>query len=50
VFALALACGADFVTAARLANHAAGEVIRHTGTAVVKLEQLKASLGGQENR
>jgi D-beta-D-heptose 7-phosphate kinase/D-beta-D-heptose 1-phosphate adenosyltransferase len=48
VFSLALAAGADFVTAARLANHAAGAVIRHTGTAVVGPEELKGSLGGSE--
>jgi len=44
VFALALAARADFVTAARLANHAAGQVIRHAGTAVCPPEDLKASL------
>jgi rfaE bifunctional protein kinase chain/domain len=44
VFALALAARADFVTAARLANHAAGQVIRHAGTAVCPPEELKASL------
>ena len=33
VVALALAAGADFVTACRLANHAAGIVIREVGTA-----------------
>ena len=44
VFALALAARADFVTAARLANHAAGQVIRHAGTAVCPPEVLKASL------
>jgi len=43
VMALALAAGADFVTAASLANHAAGRVIRHAGTAVVSSEELKAS-------
>jgi len=43
VLALALAAGADFVTAASLANHAAGRVIRHAGTAVVSPEELKAS-------
>lgn len=48
VFALALAAGADFLTAARLANHAAGVVIRHAGTAVVAPGELKASLAARE--
>ncbi len=48
VFALALAAGADFVTAARLANHAAGQVIRHAGTAVCTPSELKASLAGAD--
>ena len=43
VMALALAAGADFVSAASLANHAAGRVIRHAGTAVVSAEELKAT-------
>jgi bifunctional ADP-heptose synthase (sugar kinase/adenylyltransferase) len=47
VFALALAAGADFVRAARLANHAAGRVIRHAGTATCTPEELKASLSGE---
>jgi len=42
----ALAAGADLITAASLANHAAGEVIRHTGTAVVEPEALRLSLAG----
>ena len=46
--ALALAGGADFVTAASLANHAAGRVIRHAGTAVVTPEELKASFQSAE--
>lgn len=46
VLSQALAAGADLVTAARLANHAAGEVIRHSGTAVVEPEALKLSLAG----
>jgi D-beta-D-heptose 7-phosphate kinase/D-beta-D-heptose 1-phosphate adenosyltransferase len=49
VFALALAAGAAFVAAARLANHAAGEVIRHAGTAVATPEDLKAALSGRES-
>jgi D-beta-D-heptose 7-phosphate kinase/D-beta-D-heptose 1-phosphate adenosyltransferase len=48
VFSLALAAGADFVAAASLANHAAGAVIRHTGTAVVSPRELKDSLAGPE--
>src|SRR5262249_6312677 len=50
VFALGLAAGADFVTSARLANHAAGRVIRHAGTAVVSPEELKASLASAVGR
>jgi D-beta-D-heptose 7-phosphate kinase/D-beta-D-heptose 1-phosphate adenosyltransferase len=46
VFSLALAAGADFIAAASLANHAAGAVIRHTGTAVVSPQELKDSLAG----
>jgi D-beta-D-heptose 7-phosphate kinase/D-beta-D-heptose 1-phosphate adenosyltransferase len=46
VLSQALAAGADLITAARLANHAAGEVIRHSGTAVVEPEALKLSLAG----
>ena len=46
VVALALAAGADFVTACRLANHAAGIVIREVGTATCSpaalLEDLAA--------
>lgn len=46
VVAQALAAGADLITAASLANHAAGEVIRHTGTAVVEPVALRHSLAG----
>jgi rfaE bifunctional protein kinase chain/domain len=38
---LALASGADFYEASRIANHAAGIVVMKTGTAVVTLEELK---------
>ena len=38
---LALASGADFRTASRIANHAAGIVVMKTGTAVVTLDELK---------
>ncbi|MGH7730961.1 MAG: D-glycero-beta-D-manno-heptose-7-phosphate kinase [Candidatus Eiseniibacteriota bacterium] len=44
VVALALAAGADFPTASRLSNHAAGVVIREVGTAVCTPAQLEASL------
>jgi len=39
-FSLAVAAGADFETAARLANKAAGIVVGKLGTATVKLEEL----------
>lgn len=44
VVALALAAGADFPDACRLANHAAGIVIREVGTATCTREELLASL------
>jgi rfaE bifunctional protein kinase chain/domain len=44
VVALALAAGADLVTACVLANHAAGIVIREVGTATCTPDQLLASL------
>ena len=44
VVALALASGADFVSACRLANHAAGIVIREVGTATCSPERLLADL------
>ena len=44
VVALALAAGADLVTACALANHAAGLVIREVGTATCTPEELRASL------
>jgi D-beta-D-heptose 7-phosphate kinase/D-beta-D-heptose 1-phosphate adenosyltransferase len=43
-YALALAAGAEAPVAALLANHAAGLVIRHAGTAVTTPEELLASL------
>jgi len=46
VVALALAAGADFPDACRLANHAAGVVIREVGTATCTPEMLLASLDG----
>jgi D-beta-D-heptose 7-phosphate kinase/D-beta-D-heptose 1-phosphate adenosyltransferase len=44
VVALALAAGAEFVSACALANHAAGIVIREVGTAACTLPQLRDSL------
>jgi D-beta-D-heptose 7-phosphate kinase/D-beta-D-heptose 1-phosphate adenosyltransferase len=44
VVALALAAGADFVSACALSNHAAGVVIREVGTATCSPEQLRESL------
>jgi len=46
VVALALAAGADFPSACRLANHAAGIVIREVGTASCTPAELLASLDG----
>lgn len=43
-YALALASGADYPTAARLANHAGGVVVLKRGTATVTPEELTASL------
>jgi len=42
---LALAAGADYVDAARLANFAAGIVVRKPGTATTTPEELKAAIG-----
>ncbi|HEX8722641.1 MAG TPA: PfkB family carbohydrate kinase [Pyrinomonadaceae bacterium] len=44
-YALALAAGADFRDAARLANHAGGVVVLKPGTAAVSPEELLASVG-----
>ena len=43
-YTLALASGADYSTAARLANHAGGVVVRKRGTACVSPPELLASL------
>lgn len=43
-FSLALAAGADFTEAAEIANHAGGIVVMKKGTAVVKIDELSASL------
>jgi len=42
---LALAAGTDYVSAARLANYAAGVVVRKPGTATTSPEELKAAIG-----
>lgn len=42
---LALAAGADYVDAARIANFAAGIVVRKPGTATTSPEELKAAIG-----
>lgn len=47
VYALALASGANAKTSAFLANHAAGLVIRHAGTAVTTREELLAALSAE---
>jgi D-beta-D-heptose 7-phosphate kinase/D-beta-D-heptose 1-phosphate adenosyltransferase len=44
VVALAIAAGADLVSACALSNHAAGLVIREVGTATCTPDQLRASL------
>jgi D-glycero-beta-D-manno-heptose-7-phosphate kinase len=46
-YALALASGAGFADAARLANHAGGLVVMKRGTATVTPPELLASLRGQ---
>jgi D-beta-D-heptose 7-phosphate kinase/D-beta-D-heptose 1-phosphate adenosyltransferase len=47
VYALALASGAPAETCAFLANHAAGLVIRHAGTAVTTREELIVALSAE---
>lgn len=42
--ALALASGADFYTASRIANYAAGIVVMKRGTATVSPEELKTAM------
>jgi bifunctional ADP-heptose synthase (sugar kinase/adenylyltransferase) len=44
-FTLALAAGATFSEAARLANYAGGLVVMKRGTATVTAEELKAAVG-----
>ncbi len=45
VTALALASGADFYTASRIANYAAGVVVMKRGTATVTVAELKRVMG-----
>ena len=47
-YALALASGAAYATAARLANHAGGVVVLKRGTATVHPQELLASLEHEE--
>jgi D-glycero-beta-D-manno-heptose-7-phosphate kinase len=42
--ALALASGADFLTASKIANYAAGIVVMKRGTAVVTLDELRKAI------
>ncbi len=42
VAALALATGADIVDSAKIANYAAGVVVRKMGTATLTVDELKA--------
>jgi D-glycero-beta-D-manno-heptose-7-phosphate kinase len=46
VFSLALAAGASFPEAARLANHAGSIVVMKRGTATVSAEELLSALSG----
>ncbi len=48
VFTLALAAGASFVQAARLANDAAGVVVMKSGAATLSQEELLAARGGTD--
>lgn len=47
-FTLALSAGSDFLSAARIANHAGGIVVMKKGTAVVNGYELAASLSASE--
>lgn len=44
VYSLALACGADFETAARLANYAGGLVVMKRGTAAVSSKEILSAI------
>jgi len=48
--ALALAAGATFERAARLANHAGGVVVMKRGTATVSADELRAAITANEGR
>ncbi len=48
-FALGLASGMDFVSAARIANHAGGLVVMKKGTATITTEELIASINAESN-
>ena len=45
---LALAAGGDARSAAELANHAAGIVVRQLGTATVSAEEVRRSIVGED--
>jgi rfaE bifunctional protein kinase chain/domain len=49
-YALALASGASFLEAARLANHAGGIVVMKRGTACVTPDELLASVEANDER
>lgn len=46
--ALSLAGGADFYTASRIANYAAGVVVMKRGTATVTVQELERAIGNQD--
>jgi bifunctional ADP-heptose synthase (sugar kinase/adenylyltransferase) len=45
---LALAAGASFEAAARLANYAGGIVVMKRGTATVSSDELRAAVGSRQ--
>jgi rfaE bifunctional protein kinase chain/domain len=49
-FALALAAGATFAEAARLANHAGGVVVMKRGTATVSADELLKTTSGVDSQ
>lgn len=49
-FTLALAAGADFIEAAKIANHAGGIVVMKRGTATVTRDELIDSINNREER
>jgi bifunctional ADP-heptose synthase (sugar kinase/adenylyltransferase) len=46
----ALAAGASFEDAARLANHAGGLVVMKRGTATVTRDELRAAIAADDDR